>query len=361
MIDLCCLRVLLASVVVVSAATNARAQPALWSELWQRTESEVQIARPCSRPDLTHVAAAAGVLVASQPATDTLALYDIGADRFLLATTIGGHGTHANQFDGPSGVAIDAQRRLLFVSDTNNHRVQVFRLSDAGAPLTVSFAKSIGRQGAGLGELYWPTALSLDASGNLYVIEKGNLRVQVFAPDLTPRRVFGNAQELRDPIGIAAAPSGQLVYVADAGMRRVHTFGDDGRVLSVLGGARSDTDQPRMAGKFFYPADLAISKDGTVLVTDCGDHAVQRFDAKGGVLPLWGRFGATPGALNQPRAIAVDENDRVIVLDFSGRRAQIFTPTGAFVRAINLASAAKGRVNGPQAPTTPQPPPPESR
>lgn len=333
-------RTLLGLTILVISATAVTAQPRLWRELWRNTTNEVQMGRPCSRADVTHAVARGGYLAISQPATHTVALFDVGADRFVPATTIGGPGKNASQFDVPSGVAIDALRRLLFVSDTNNHRIQVFRLPDPGAALTVTFAKSIGRQGTEPGELDRPTALSLDAKGNLYVVDKGNSRVQVFSSDLQPTRTFGNSEELRDPLGIAAAPSGEVVYVADAGLRRVQAYAADGGLRGALGKGRGGAEEPGTPGTFFYPADVALSNDGTVLVTDCGDHVVQRFDPRGGVLQPWGHFGTDGGGLNQPRAISIDERDRVFVLDFSSRRAQLFTPAGVFTRWISLVAPA---------------------
>lgn len=330
-------------VVVIARATAAAAQPSLWPDLWRRTASEVQMGRPCSRPDLTHTAARGGYLAISQPAMHTVALYDVGADRFALGTTIGQQGTNANQFDLPSGVAIDALRRLLFVSDTNNHRIQIFRLPELGAPLALTFAKSIGRQGSAPGELNRPTALSLDAKGNLYVVDTGNVRVQVFSTDLQPMRTFGGPQELRAPLGIAVTPSGDAIYVADAGLRRVQAFAADGHLRGSLGKERGGTEQPGAAGTFFYPADVAISNDGTLLVTDCGDHVVQRFDARGGLLTPWGQFGTDGGALNQPRALTIDERDRVFILDFSTRRVQLFTATGHLIRWLSLAPKASAK------------------
>jgi DNA-binding beta-propeller fold protein YncE len=327
----------------VFAAVPASAQSPLFRQLWHPTSSEVQMGRPCSRPSLTHAAARIGYLAVSQPASHNVAIYDVGADHVAFAMTIGGQGRNANQFDSPSGVAIDALRRLLFVSDTNNHRIQIFRLADADAPVSATFAKSIGRQGTGLGELDRPTALSLDGKGNLYVLDQGNARVQVFSVDLQPTRTFGSAEQLRDPLAIAATVSGDAVFVADAGLRRVQVYGADGSLREPLGKARSGAGQPGAAGTFFYPADVAISNDGTVLVTDCGDHVVQRFDPRGSVLSPWGSFGVASGALNQPRALTIDERDRVFVVDFSGRRAQVFTATGAFKSAFRLGAPSSAQ------------------
>lgn len=323
--------------IVLGVPMPAHAQPTtLWQQLWRRTDSEVQMARPCSRGDLTHVAARGRYLALSQPAAHSVTLYDIGGNVFAPLATVGTKGANASQFDLPSGVAIDAARQLLFVSDTNNHRIQIFRLPDEGAAPALTFAKSIGRPGAALGELDRPGALAVDSKGNLFVVDVGNLRVQMFSPDMQPQRAFGGNGELRNPLGIAVAPADDAVYVADAGLRRVQAFAADGSFRFALGTGRAGADAPGTSGALFYPADVAVSSDGTVLVTDCGDHIVQRFDPGGAVVWPWGHFGPDDGALNQPRAIAIDERDRVFILDFSGRRMQVFTPAGVFARSFRL-------------------------
>jgi DNA-binding beta-propeller fold protein YncE len=46
-----------------------------------------------------------------------------------LLTTLGGRGSGAGQFASPSGIAVDSQGDL-YVTDTNNHRVQKFTLAE---------------------------------------------------------------------------------------------------------------------------------------------------------------------------------------------------------------------------------------
>jgi sugar lactone lactonase YvrE len=75
----------------------------------------------------------------------------------------------------PSMIAVDGTGDL-YVLDTGNHRVQKFG-PDA------KFKASYGRQGQGPGEFYYPSWLAVDDKGFLYVSDPNNQRIQVLTPD----------------------------------------------------------------------------------------------------------------------------------------------------------------------------------
>ncbi|MGB9633593.1 MAG: TIGR03663 family protein, partial [Chloroflexaceae bacterium] len=69
----------------------------------------------------------------------------------------------------PTGVAVDGQGNL-YVADTGGHRIHVYGPDGR-------LIRSLGGQGAALGELYEPRGLALDAEGNLYVADTWNARI----------------------------------------------------------------------------------------------------------------------------------------------------------------------------------------
>src|SRR5207253_10310813 len=81
------------------------------------------------------------------------------------------------------------------------------------------------------------------------------------------------AGDLRTPFGVAV--NGGRVYVADFGNDRVEVFGQDGSLLSTLGGRGSGD------GQFQRPAGVAVGPDGTLYVTDHFNDRVQRFSGEG--------------------------------------------------------------------------------
>jgi sugar lactone lactonase YvrE len=75
----------------------------------------------------------------------------------------------------PSAIAVDGTGNL-YVLDTGNHRVQKFGPDG-------KYLATYGRQGQGPGEFYYPGWLDVDAQGFLYVSDPNNQRIQVLTPD----------------------------------------------------------------------------------------------------------------------------------------------------------------------------------
>ena len=86
----------------------------------------------------------------------------------------GGKGTANGLFNVPRAVAVDNNDKI-YVIDSLTHRIQVF------GP-TGEWFSSLGGRGTEPGKFFSPSDLALDLdSGLLYVADKGNQRVQVFA------------------------------------------------------------------------------------------------------------------------------------------------------------------------------------
>jgi DNA-binding beta-propeller fold protein YncE len=60
---------------------------------------------------------------------------------------------------------------------------------------------------------------------------------------------------------------------------------------------------------------------------------------------VWGRRGRAPGRLNKPRAIAIDREDLLYIVDFTPR-IQVFTGDGEFVRGWQPPEFTNGRPSG---------------
>ena len=86
--------------------------------------------------------------------------------------TIGSYGSGAGQFNLPHGVAFDSAGHII-VADTENHRVQVLRYSDG------SHVRTIGSYGSGNGQFDVPYGVLIDSQGRIIVSDFGNYRIQV--------------------------------------------------------------------------------------------------------------------------------------------------------------------------------------
>lgn len=87
----------------------------------------------------------------------------------------GEHDMHQTGFSLPQAVAIDSKQRIIVV-DELRHDLKVY-------DLTGNFLGRFGGLGNGPGALAYPIDIAVDGSDHLYVAEKSNNRVQVFAFD----------------------------------------------------------------------------------------------------------------------------------------------------------------------------------
>ncbi|MEX2176702.1 MAG: NHL repeat-containing protein [Pirellulaceae bacterium] len=60
---------------------------------------------------------------------------------------------------------------------------------------------------------------------------------------------------------------------------------------------------------------------------------------------VWGLRGGTPGRLNKPRAIAIDQDDLLYIVDVTPR-IQVFTPDGVYVRGWQTPDFQFGKPSG---------------
>ena len=169
-------------------------------------------------------------------------------------------------FDRLSSVTVDPAGERLYVVDiggvsSTNHRVRVFD-AKSGAHLS-----DIGTRGAGPGEFNLPRDLAIGKDGQLYVVDGGNFRVQVFSRDGKFLRSFGalgkQFGQFARPKEVATDRTGN-VYVVDAAFGNFQIFNAEGDLLLFVG-ERSERDGP---GKYMLPSGIYVDEDGRVYMID---------------------------------------------------------------------------------------------
>ena len=278
------------------------------------------------------------------------------------------------QMQGPQ-TSLSAGSQCVYVTDSNNNRVQVFSTSGAfvsgiGAGYN-GVGGSIGSSGPGNGKFTAPSGIALDASGNFWVTDPGNDLVQKFNGSGTWLRQFGawgsaNGQFHSDG-GIAIDASGNI-WVTDFGDDRVEKFNGSGTWLLSVGGPPPYTCETSPAGsapacaagaangQFAGPANIAFDAAGNVYVTDISSdnttNRVQKFDSNGNYLSQFGSAGFANGQFNTvaPGGIAFDVSGNILVADVNGDRIEKFNSSGSYLSQIGGcvsgacgASAANGQ------------------
>ncbi len=203
-----------------------------------------------------------------------------------------------------------------------------------------------GDDGTAPGNFDLPEDIAVDSTGNAYVADTENNRIQVFAPDGTFRSAWGKdvvagngstdyeicaplngdtckagvsgpaGGEMGRPVGIAVAPGVaglDEVYVSDQSNRRVMRFtrtgsflrawgkdvtasgpGDTGTGFEICSSTAGDTcksgAQGDLGGEFFLPGGIAVAPDhDLIFVMDPGNGRVQSFAQLSGAFNrTWG-------------------------------------------------------------------------
>jgi DNA-binding beta-propeller fold protein YncE len=274
-----------------------------------------------------------GLPLLAPPATE-VAAPDIATTARLehLWESEGGSGD-SGAFDRPYGMGVDAEGNL-WVIDAGNDRIQI--IAPDGAHL-----ETWGSSGSGDGQFEFLSRKSqfglpygdvdFDADGNIYVIDTGNARVQKFGPDRAFIRAWGEEGQgdgqFVVPISVAVGPNG-VIYVSDEQRDDIQMFDRDGNFLGAFGGPGSAPGQLSLA------SGLAFDGAGNLWVADWMNNRVQRFTADGESLAVWGEQGLDEGELNGPSDIVVDDQGHVFVADDMNNRLQAFTADGTFLASF---------------------------
>jgi tripartite motif-containing protein 71 len=108
------------------------------------------------------------------------------------------------------------------------------------------------------------------------------------------------------PAEIAIDSSGN-VYISDQDNNRIQKFDMNGIFLRTWGtGGNGD-------GQFSAPQGIGIDSSNNVYVADWGNNRVQKFDSDGNFLAQWGTAGNDNGEFNNPYGIGIDSGDFVYV------------------------------------------------
>jgi len=254
-----------------------------------------------------------------------------GSDTYGFVTKWGSYGTLDGEFIHPYYVAVDATGNV-YVTDYDNNRIQKFS-SDG------TFLATWGTYGTGDGQFQSPVGVTVDSSGDVYVADCNNNRIQKFSSDGTFLTKWGSAGsgngQFSQPTGVAVDSSGD-VYVADAGNDRIQKFGSDGTFL-----AKWITDYWRDY------TGIAVDSARNVYVSELSYNNIRKFNSDGSILLEIGSGGHGDGAFSSPYGVATDSTGRIYVADCNNNRIQKMSSTGTFLTKWGSAGSGDGQFSQP--------------
>jgi YD repeat-containing protein len=252
-----------------------------------------------------------------------------------LLGTYGSYGTGAGRMYGPWGIAVDTRNGHVYVSDQSNFRID--ELASSGAFVkafgwgvkdghaefeTCTTECRAGLPGNANGQFSWLAGLAVDSSGDLWVADYGNNRIQEFNENGEYVRQFGSAgtgsEQFEGPLNIAL--SGGHLYITDNRNNRVQEFTTTGSPVTRFGAC---TGGP---GSFSNPYGIAADPhSGNLYVVDSANARVQECTPSGAFITKFGSSGSGPGQLTVPTGVAVSATGAVFALDYNTNRAEEWT------------------------------------
>ena len=234
--------------------------------------------------------------------------------------TIGGEGDVAGKFISPESIAVDKSGNLYIV-DSFNDRIQKF--NSEGIQIL-----SWGSSGVADGQFMGCRGIALDSTDHVYVTDVILHRVQKFDSSgnfITKWGSEGTGDgQFSAPFDIAADSSDHL-YVVDSMNHRIQKFDSSGVFLGSFGtkGTRN--------GQFDEPAGIAIDREDTIYIGDGNNNRIQKFDRAMQFIDGWGQAGTGDGQFDIPYSIATDSIGNVYVVDIGNNRIQKFDSAGRFL------------------------------
>jgi sugar lactone lactonase YvrE len=203
------------------------------------------------------------------------------------------------QFNYPTGVTVDASGNL-YVSDTHNSIIR--EITPAGLASTFAGTPTIGYSDGPVAtaQFYAPTGSAFDRQGNLYVADFGNNVIRKITPAGTVSTYAGNG---RAGYYNGAADSSHL---------------------------KSATDTMAL---FNNPQAVAVDAAGNVYVADRGNNLIRKILPTGRVITMAGTRTAgyvdatnVLASFNNPTGVAVDASGNVYVADQGNSAIRKITP-----------------------------------
>ncbi|OLS37843.1 6-bladed beta-propeller [Bacillus sp. MRMR6] len=269
------------------------------------------------------------------------------------------YGDFDNPLDKPMDVAKIGE--FIYVSDTNNKRVQVFDL--AGTSIF-----KFGKEGEGEGEFKFPYGIAGDEKGNVYVADlyNGNISIfdskgkfieyfkemeetkaikapgairiveeKIYVTDIEKNKIFvfnlkgeklnefGQAGlengQLRAPNAIAVDKDGNI-YVSDTGNQRIQIFDKDGQFVRAINGSKDGVGSSTLVN----PRGIAVDTRGIVYIVNNLSHFVYGFDKNGEKVFEFGGMGDQNEQFYLPNGLVIDENDQIYITDTLNQRVVVY-------------------------------------
>ena len=214
-------------------------------------------------------------------------------------------------------MTVDNSTSYVYVTVLPVHIVYIYPTNRTIPP------NGIAGSGCSTDSLYFPSAVTVDSSENVYISSMSCHWVTKWAPNTTNSTIIAgvNSGELYAPYGLALDELNGHLYVADRYNNRIQRYSLDGSSIgtTVAGGNGAGSGSNQLNS----PIGIYLSKrDRSLYIADRENSRIQKWgqNATKGVTVLGnpsGVAGATRFLLDHPYAVAFDEQEEYLYVSDS--------------------------------------------
>ena len=202
------------------------------------------------------------------------------------------------QMEYPWGIAIYGDN--VYVTDTINHLILHFKVASV-----VRFVASSGGKGSGKGKFNEPRQLTSSGKGELFVSDRNNHRIQIFDGNLNYLRQISH-HSIREPCDVKLTAN-EIYVLCLPDSPCLHVFSLTGHKLRSL--------VTRGIGmQVVCPLFFCLTADGNIIISDWWTSQVQMFSSGGELLNQLGGVGSEVGVMQSPKGITLVNNLKLVVI-----------------------------------------------
>lgn len=300
-----------------------------------------------------------------------------------VLSTVAGTGTSGFSGDGgpatsaqlrnPNGIAIDDSGNV-YIADTANQRIR--KISADGVITTVAGTGAAGYSGDGgpayLAQVWYPTGVAVDGSGNLYIADNQHIRKVTVDGIITTIAGTGSSgysgdngpatsAQVNIPHSIAVDGNGNL-FIADTYNNRIRKVSTDGTITTVAGsgaigfglGGYGGDNGPATSAQLNLPYSVAVDGSGNLYIADYRNRRIRQVSSDGIIKTVAGggqpvdnvgdNGPATSARLNNPSGVAVDASGDLYIADLDNFRVRNVVAVGG--GSLSLAGTSYASLSG---------------
>ena len=239
--------------------------------------------------------------------------------------------------DNPWGVVITKNEEIT-VAENGAHCITI--LNKEGKKV-----KSFGTNGTKEGQFTNPHGVAISHDGHILVADNHRLQKLTFEGDCVKSvgsSKTGNGRLQFDvPRGITVHPTTGQIFIADMNNHRIQVLNKDLTYSHSFGKKGSSPEQ------FNYPYDVTFNSEGYLYVADYNNHCIKKFTSTGQYIATFSSCGSNPGQISCPSSIIID-NNLLYVSEWGNNRISIFDTNGCFIHCFGKRGSGEGEFNRPR-------------